>query len=615
MVYALDPASGMRRLHADVAPGLRARLESWESAREDRARLPQSLEHRLVSENRAQLAWREGDAAWSGALASESALALALVPIRDAHGEVAGWLHVECEHALLPTRGRLRAAADSWGARLQGAQPRASAGAQAPLYGAPSCEAAVLGSSQLPPLMIQLAQDEPREAREASFQALASGLGMKTSQRRWWGFEVRGEEALLVAEGGGALEDWHRVPGGARSLLRALRVGSAVRFEEPDPDLGMHAESSSGMCIALHASGRQGSGELPCALFAVESNRRRDFQLADLERLRERAGRGARALWLGQFRDWHVEHFGQDVGFDADAAYLRAHFEDLLSAGRSQAPVLLHGPRGAGKGTLARLLHYAWIARAGAEAPPHARRAPLRVQPCAPFEAAELERRLFGPSGSWEAARGGGLVLEGVDALPPALAHELAERLGSEAERAPRVLALLDTESRRPRAGGVLEQFFAGPLGAVFERLHLGVPALSARRDEILGLAELLLERCAAEEDQRRAHLTSEARATLWRQPWKGGLRELEAFLYKLALLHPGEELNQARLADVAQRFGLRLLHRLPSRRPPKDLIRQALDSTRKSNGRINKTRAARALGWDPDTLVLRMRDHNLPCD
>ena len=48
---------------------------------------------------------------------------------------------------------------------------------------------------------------------------------------------------------------------------------------------------------------------------------------------------------------------------------------------------------------------------------------------------------------------------------------------------------------------------------------------------------------------------------------------------------------------------------RLPSRRPGREDVVSALESTRLESGRINKTRAAQYLGWDPDTLVARMQD------
>jgi hypothetical protein len=40
--------------------------------------------------------------------------------------------------------------------------------------------------------------------------------------------------------------------------------------------------------------------------------------------------------------------------------------------------------------------------------------------------------------------------------------------------------------------------------------------------------------------------------------------------------------------------------------------VRAALRSTRTRRGSLNKTRAATYLGWDPDTLVARMRELRL---
>jgi hypothetical protein len=48
---------------------------------------------------------------------------------------------------------------------------------------------------------------------------------------------------------------------------------------------------------------------------------------------------------------------------------------------------------------------------------------------------------------------------------------------------------------------------------------------------------------------------------------------------------------------------------KLPSRRLDPSWIHAALETTRHRNGAVNKSRAAAFLGWDPDTLVARMRD------
>ena len=60
---------------------------------------------------------------------------------------------------------------------------------------------------------------------------------------------------------------------------------------------------------------------------------------------------------------------------------------------------------------------------------------------------------------------------------------------------------------------------------------------------------------------------------------------------------------------EIAAQFSLRLASRLPSRHPSRSDLLAALRFTRKPSGRLNKTRAALYLGWDPDTLVARMHD------
>ena len=52
----------------------------------------------------------------------EGARALALVPILDQLGEVSGWVHLECEHLLLPSTARLAALAAVHGANTLLAQ-------------------------------------------------------------------------------------------------------------------------------------------------------------------------------------------------------------------------------------------------------------------------------------------------------------------------------------------------------------------------------------------------------------------------------------------------------------------------------------------------------------
>ena len=85
--------------------------------------------------------------------------------------------------------------------------------------------------------------------------------------------------------------------------------------------------------------------------------------------------------------------------------------------------------------------------------------------------------------------------------------------------------------------------------------------------------------------------------------------------MFKLVLFGAGRSLDAPALRAVADRFGVPLLERLPSRHPDRRDLAAALRTTRTGRGSWNKTRAATYLGWDPDTLVARLEDAGLGSD
>jgi len=143
--------------------------------------------------------------------------------------------------------------------------------------------------------------------------------------------------------------------------------------------------------------------------------------------------------------------------------------------------------------------------------------------------------------------------------------------------------------------------------------LHLDVPPLAERRDEIPGLVRCLLRERGA---GAVPTLEDGALALLWRQPWPGQLAELSAVVRELAgaLRAPARAtsggagvLDASAVRAHHRRRRLRLRERIdPRRARPLDL-ELALESTRHRNGAANPARAARYLGWDPDTLRRRL--------
>jgi hypothetical protein len=553
----------------EVAPALRERVREWARRLETACREPGSLEHRGVARAEACTLHRtEGHEAPAlrGVLAPATTLAVAVAPVLDERGEVQGWLRLEFEHLLVPAREELAAAARAW----RGAPERAASG-----------ELPAMPRSEEP------TSTEGRDGPVAeALRALVAELGMKTAQRRWWGFEFEGERLVLACEGGAPASGPR---GGGRALVRAQRSSAPVRFDGPSRELALAADSASGLVLPIRAAG------VPCGFLALESTRRNDFPEASVQRWAERADRWS-PLAIARFREWHRVRHGADVWFDEASGDGPGWVEHVLAVARASGPCSLSGPTGSGRRVVARWLQFeggrgaaplVFLAAGDAERDGFAERGP----------SAELLRR----------AREGVVVLFDIERLGDAgqlRLLELWERRASERGE-PRWIAMSGRSPTELREAGALRPDLCRRL----ERLHLRVPALAQRRVELSRIAVALTRRCAAEEGVAAVQLDDSALALLWRQPWPGNLRELENFLFQVALMHAGRSVGADELERTARRVGVELLRRVPSRQPDPEFVRAALVTTANQRGSVNKTRAALYLGWDPDTLASRMAE------
>jgi hypothetical protein len=137
--------------------------------------------------------------------------------------------------------------------------------------------------------------------------------------------------------------------------------------------------------------------------------------------------------------------------------------------------------------------------------------------------------------------------------------------------------------------------------GEPFQVFH--VPDLALRRSEVRGWVLRL--------SQLQAPLVTwedSALACMWRQPWCGQEPQLASVVARVVQMESGSVTRDA-VEQVLVERGLPLVPRLDSKRPLPGEIASALFVTRRTSGRWNKTRASAYLGWDPDTLVARMRD------
>lgn len=596
-VFAFGPARTAQPLLVDVAPGLRQRVEPWLADRDGACCVPTRPEHALVIEAKAR---RLHGAPPPSAL-GERSLAVALLPVLDEEGEPVGWIHLEWEHHLIPDEATLGELALAWQPRVLNA---ASGGARtswsSDRVGEPPVGLDGWTPGDAAQRIAKQLEEPARRLCAGTLEAFVETLGMKLRQRRWWGFAHERGRTSYVTGGGDGLDGLDAAAGGARGLDRCLATSGVVRFEQPDAHLALHVGSASGLVLPFVDEGRV------VGMIAVESSRRRDFRPEEVARFAECALDFALSLSIARFRAWHLERFGFDLHLDTSRAPFRAFAARLAAAARSHSPVVLCGPSGAGKRVFARWLH--WSRGREEEG--------LDVVHAA-LDLGDATRDAFAARLGRER---GGMILDAPDALAPALQEELLRFLegepgaGGQGDAAgvggPRARLLVTTTCSLAEAvdAGALRP----ELAARLERFQMFVPALRDRRQDVPGLVHFLARRFAAEEGAEPPQFDDGALALLWRQPWPGNLRDLEGFVFKLVLLHAGAQVGPDLVREVAREFKLELCDKLPPRRPRRADLVQALRTTLKHTGRLNKRRAALYLGWDPDTLVSRLAEVEL---
>jgi DNA-binding NtrC family response regulator len=221
--------------------------------------------------------------------------------------------------------------------------------------------------------------------------------------------------------------------------------------------------------------------------------------------------------------------------------------------------VLVTGESGSGKEVLARHLHQLAFPQ---------EQAPFVAVNCGAIPETLIEAELFGHErgaytgadrarrGHFEKADGGTLFLDEIAELSPALQVKLLRvlqdrrirRLGGDAEIAVD-LRLLCATHRDLRA--LVEQGrFREDLYYRIHVVHLRVPPLRDRPEDVLWLAERFLEAHARQQGGERHVLGVSARAALLGHAWPGNVRELHNRLERACVLTPHEVLTAADLFE-----------------------------------------------------------------
>ena len=270
---------------------------------------------------------------------------------------------------------------------------------------------------------------------------------------------------------------------------------------------------------------------------------------------------------------------------------------------RSDLPVLITGPNGAGKEKIAEIIQANSAHRDG----------PFVAVNCGALPAELIEAELFGAEagaytgankareGKFEAADGGTLFLDEIGNLPPAGQMKLLRvletgrfaRLGSNRERQVKVRVVSATNAELPAM--IRDGSFREDLYYRLNTIELAMPPLAERPGDILPLAEHF--------GQEGKRLSAAAASALQRHPWPGNVRELRNVIQRAQLLATGPRIEVADLGlprTPAARTG-------PVREPERGQIEAALQ---RAGGVI--AQAAADLGMSRQALYRRMERHGL---
>jgi two-component system nitrogen regulation response regulator GlnG len=322
---------------------------------------------------------------------------------------------------------------------------------------------------------------------------------------------------------------------------------------------------------------------------------------------------------------------------------MQAVFRMISRVLRNDLTVLILGESGTGKELVAEAIHELGDRRTG----------PFVAVNTAAIPAELIESELFGHEkgaftgavarsiGKFEQAAGGTLFLDEIGDMPMqaqtrllrALQSGTIRRVGGREELRldVRIIAATNKDLKPQIAAGLFRE-------DLFYRLNvvpINMPPLRERPEDVEALARHFLSQ-AADEGLPRRSLNSEAAELLSRQSWRGNVRELKNFIFRLALLardnqidvatvndileaESGEEVFSDQAADLEQA----VRHWLDENKPdPGNIHAQAVAALEKplfaavlGKTHGNQVQAANLLGINRNTLRKRLNELDLDPD
>ena len=281
----------------------------------------------------------------------------------------------------------------------------------------------------------------------------------------------------------------------------------------------------------------------------------------------------------------------------------------------TEATVLITGENGTGKDVLAREIH-ARSLRSGK---------PMVAVDAGAITETLFESELFGHVkgaftdahtdhvGKFEQADGGTLFLDEIGNIPLHLQAKLLRAIQSRS-----IVRVGGTESRPVNIrlicatnmdleALVREGRFREDLYYRINTVHIALPPLRERKEDIVPLAQMFLEKFALKYHRPLTGIAPDAQEVLESLSWNGNIRELQNCIEKAVILSEGKNLTAGDIQTDSSAKGLRMTDTYHSEQSEESAVREAMA---RAGGNISA--AAKMLGVSRPTLYAKLKKFGL---